>query len=35
VRKQFGLPVFDSMEEAVRALVISQEQFEYLKKKEK
>lgn len=35
VRKQFGIPIFDSMEEAVRALIVSHEQFRYLGKKEK
>jgi acyl-CoA synthetase (NDP forming) len=35
VRKQFNIPLFDSMEEAVRALVVSHEQFKYLRKKEK
>ena len=34
VRKQFNIPIFDSMEEAVRALVVSYEQFRYLRKKE-
>jgi len=34
VRKQFNVPIFDSMEEAVRALVVSYEQFRYLRKKE-
>ncbi len=34
VRKQHHLPLFDSMEEAVRALVVSYEQFRYLRKKE-
>jgi hypothetical protein len=35
VRKQFNIPIFDSMEEGVRALVVSHEQFKYLRKKEK
>jgi acyl-CoA synthetase (NDP forming) len=34
VRKQHNLPLFDSMEEAVRALVVSHEQFRYFQKKE-
>ena len=34
VRRQFGLPLFDTMEEAVRALVVSHQQFRYLQKKE-
>jgi acetyltransferase len=34
VRKQFNIPIFDSLEEAVRALVVSHEQFRYLRKKE-
>lgn len=34
VRKKFNLPLFDTMEEAVRALVVSHEQFRYLQKKE-
>ncbi|MGD0278928.1 MAG: CoA-binding protein [Smithella sp.] len=34
VRKQFNIPIFDSLEEAVRALVVSYEQFRYLRKKE-
>lgn len=34
VRRQFNIPIFDSIEEAVRALVVSYEQFRYLRKKE-
>jgi acyl-CoA synthetase (NDP forming) len=34
VRRQFGLPLFDTMEEAVRALVVSHQQFRFLQKKE-
>lgn len=34
VRREFGLPLFNSMEEAVRALVVSHEQYRYLLKKE-
>jgi acyl-CoA synthetase (NDP forming) len=34
VRRQFALPLFDTMEEAVRALVVSYQQFRYLQKKE-
>jgi acyl-CoA synthetase (NDP forming) len=34
VRRQFGLPLFDTMEEAVRALVVSHQQFRYFQKKE-
>jgi acyl-CoA synthetase (NDP forming) len=35
VRRQFGLPLFDTMEEAVRALVVSYQQFRYLQNKER
>ncbi|MBN2160839.1 MAG: CoA-binding protein [Spirochaetes bacterium] len=34
VRKEFGLPLFDTAEEAVRALAVSHEQFRYHRKKE-
>lgn len=34
VRKEFGLPLFDTPEEAVRALAVSHEQYRYLRKKE-